>query len=277
LKNIPTTAFFILATCLLLYSCVPLKEVNLFATTSQKCLEQNSISTYGYREYTFDSCWLYNRSGASLKDFECDDGQAAVFDSLLKNEYAILAAYFAGLAKLADPHTIIDVSPVGGSVKAGTYGSLIITDQESKIAGGIATAATDLLTTHYKSGKLKEIILRYNDSIGLAMESLRLHLDNFRGKFRLMRIELERRCDLLIARSGTEDEKWMVAYIYKEKSKAWTAFLASLDARYDALVKIQKGHAEMAKKVEDLHSESLKKTVLDLAGDISDLSNKSKN
>ena len=276
MNNINKTGFLVLAVSLLCHSCVPLKEVGQFATTAQKNLDQGNATGYGYKDYSYDSCWLYNKAGASLKEFDCDGSQPSVFDSLVKNEYSILSAYFAALAKLADPSTSIDVSPIGGSVKAGTYGSLTITADESGIAGGIAIAATDLLTTHYKSGKIKEVILKYNDSIRLAIENLQLHIDNLRGKIRLMNIELMRHADLLVADSHSDAEKWTVTSVYKQRSKEWAAVVGLFDARYEALTRIQKGHMELAGKVNDLHSESLKKTILDLAGDISSISGKTK-
>src|ERR1019366_7422395 len=133
---------------LLQYGCVRLKELHTLTNTCQKTLEEDKQIPYGYADYCGDSCYLFNVSGRQLADFDCNCRQDEIYDTIIQKEYDILGAYFAALGKLAGAESYLNFAPVGSSVPAGTYGSLVITANESKVVTTLATVATDLLTTH---------------------------------------------------------------------------------------------------------------------------------
>jgi hypothetical protein len=207
-------------------------------------------------------------------DYDCDCGRGRLLDTAIGNEYCALSAYFAALARLADNKSVMNFAPVGGAVIAGTYGNITITTQESTAFNAIATVATDLLTTRYKTKKIKEIIVKYNDTIRTALTLLKLHLDNLRSEIQTMSSNLRTRTDVLMARASTDGERWAVVYIYKQKSLEWTSVISDYDRRYQCLDNIQKGHTDLYGKVDDLRSESLKKSILDLSRDIIYISNR---
>jgi len=259
------------------YGCAPLKEVNQFASSCQQSLAKASFTGYGYYGYCYDSCYTFNRSGKFLVDFDCDCSYAHRLDTLISREYGILSDYFAALARLSGSETTIDFAPVAGAISEGSYGNITITAQESGAVNRLAKVATDLFTEKYKSKKIKEIILTYNDTLKIAMELLKLHLDNLRSKIQLMGTELQLRSDLLMARAQTDAEKFAVVYVYKQRSRELAGVIPAFDRQYEALDKMQKGHMELYSKIGELRSESLRKSVLDLARDIHYLSDNTKN
>lgn len=269
----PVLPFGLLLLCITQIGCVQLKEVFAFTETSQKALESDHQIGYGYADYCFDSCYLYNVSGQQLVDFDCNCGNAEVYDSLIKNEYRILGEYFAALGKLAGAKSTINFAPIGTAVAAGTYGSLTITSTESSVVNALATAATDLFTTKYKSKKIKEIIVTCHDTLSVAMELLKLHIDNLKSMIELMRLKVQQRCDLLMAKTPTDAEKWTIVYTYKQKIKQLGQITASYNKRYQSLDKIQQGHTTLYENINDLNSQALKKRILDLAYNIIYLSN----
>jgi hypothetical protein len=272
----PLSNLFVLI-CLYCTGCAPLKEVNLFASASQQSLAKANNTGYGYYEFCYDSSYTYNKTGKFLVDFDCDCNYGHSLDTLIRIEYAILSNYFAALAKLSGSGSGIDLAPVAGAVSEGAYGSITITAQESKAVNTIATVASNLLNKNYKSKKVKEIILKYNDTLKMALELLKLHLDNLRSKIQLMQTELKMRSDLMMARAQTEAEKWAVVYVYKQRSRELARVIPGYDRRYQSLDRIQKGHMDLFTNAGNLRSESLKTTVLDLARDIFYLSDNSKN
>jgi hypothetical protein len=273
MKNAPVLLFGLLLLCITQIGCVQLKEVHAFTETSQKALESDNQIGYGYADYCFDSCYIFNVSGKQLADFDCPCSNAEIYDTLIQKEYAILSAYFAVLGKLGGAKSTINFAPVGGAIRAGTYGKLTITSTECGAMNGLATAATYLFTTKYKSKKIKEIIIRYNDTLSTAMELLKLHIDNLKSMIGLMGTKLQQRCDLLMANAPAEGEKWAIVYTYKQKSKELGQVVSTYDKRYQSLDKIKQGHTMLYENVNDLNSESVKKRVLDLSYDIIYLSN----
>jgi hypothetical protein len=259
--------------CIVQYGCVQFKEVSQFTDSSLKSLENDQQIGYGYADYCFDSCYIFNISGRQLVDFDCNCGNAEIYDTLIQKEYNILGAYFAALGKLAGSKSTIDFLPMGTAVAAGTYGKLIITSTESGAVNALAQAATYVFTTKYKSKKIKEIIVKYNDTLSTAMELMKLHIDNLRSMIEVMRTKLQLRCDLLMARSSSDAEKWAIVYTYKQKLKELGRIVSTYDKRYQSMDKIRQGHATLYENVNDLQSEVLKTRIVGLANDIIYLAN----
>ena len=274
MKNAPIFLFALLLLCIIQTGCVQLKEVQTFTETSQKALESDQQIGYGYADYCFDSCYIFNASGHQLVDFDCNCSNAEVYDTLIQKEYNILGAYFAALGKLAGSKSTINFLPLGTAVAAGTYGKMTITSTESSVVNALSQAATYVFTTKYKSKKIKEIIVKYNDTLSTAMELMKLHIDNLKSMIELMRTKLQLRCDLLMARGGPSDaEKWAVVYTYKQKWKELGKIVSTYDKRYQSMDTIRQGHVTLYENVNDLQSEVLKKRIVGLANDIIYLAN----
>src|SRR5665213_2425914 len=125
LKNLAICWSLFASITLFLSSCAPLKEVGAFSASSQQTLQGFNF-TYGYYEYCADSCYVFNRSAKFLKDVECDRTRDTGLDTLLKKEFAIIGAYYAGLVKLSGGSPI-NFAPLGNSITAGTYAGITIT------------------------------------------------------------------------------------------------------------------------------------------------------
>ena len=268
MKNKYATAAGFLLISLSWVGCTSLKEVSAFASTCQQSLDKDNYTGYGHLHYCYDSCYTLNSSGKFAKDFDCNCGPSALLDTLIGSEYEALSAYFAALSKLAGNGSVMNFAPIAGAVTAGTYGKVTITDNEAKAVNALSTVATDLLTTRYKTKKIKEIIIKYNDTIRTALTLLKLHLDNLKSEIQVMNTALGTRTDVLMARAPDDGERWAVIYIYKQKTLEWAGVVADYDKRCQSLDKILKGHMDLDEKVNELGSESLKKSILDLTRDI---------
>ncbi|HTI07503.1 MAG TPA: hypothetical protein VL832_03070 [Puia sp.] len=268
MKNTPTVLCGLFFFSLLQVACVPLKEVHAFTESSVQTLENDHQIDYKYADYCWDSCYLFNTSGRQLADFDCNCGQDEKYDSIVRKEYDVLSDYFTALGKLAGAGSYFNFAPIGDAIQEGTYGNLTVTANEAKVVNALATVATDLFTTRYKSKKIKEILEKYHDTVAIAMEIMQLHIDNLKSRIGLMRTKLQQRGDLLMAGTSADGEKWGIVYTYKQKYKELGRVMATYDKRYQSLEKIKQGHQALFENVNDLHSEGLKKKILGFAYDI---------
>src|ERR1700734_2839419 len=88
--------------------CAPLKEVSTFALASQTTMDKAAaFDGYGHFCFCNDSAIVYNDTGQLLRSFNVDCYPDSIPDTVLRNAYNVIGAYFAALAKLADSKTVI--------------------------------------------------------------------------------------------------------------------------------------------------------------------------
>jgi hypothetical protein len=265
---LPTS--FIIFLC----GCVPLKEVGAFSACSQNTL-LGLHYTYGYYEYCSDSCYVFNKAAKYLKDVECDCKRDTVLDTLLKKEFAIIGAYYAGLTKLSGGSGI-NFAPIGKSISAGTYAGITISSTEESVFNKLSTVATNLITLNYKTNKIKEIITEYDKSVQESLGMLALHMDNLESKIKLMNTFYGTQANVLLKSAG-ESERWLIIATYKQKSKQF-ADDAKIYNNFQRTIKIViKGDSLLSANIGNLKDETFKKKILDIAGDISYLNSNTKN
>ena len=270
-KDILLTALFLLG--MANTGCVDLKGVNSFARSSQATLDESRTLSYGYASYCADSCYIYNNAGKELKDFICDCGHATAYDTALQKEFSALSAYFGALAKMSGTSKVISAAPLGTSMAAGTYGRFTISTAESGIAGALATAATYVLTTHYKSTHIEDTVKKYGPDVDNYIEILALHLDNLKNEIRVLETELQQKCVVFINTVPTDTERWELFSAYKEKKESLDKVIAEYDRKQKLIQHIRDGHQQMVQNAATLGSKDLKKLLTSLVDDITYLSN----
>ena len=249
--------------------CTPLKEVNTFALASQTTMNKAAaFDGYGHLCFCNDSAIVYNETGRMLRDFDFDCSPDSVADTLLRNAYNIMGAYFAALAKLADSKTAIKTTTLNAAVAAGTYGSVTISSTEAGIFTALTTAAQDLLTNNYKSKKIKEVLLTYHDTVDLVLGTLMLLTHNFRDRVHLLANTYRRKMDFLVNKTDSPGTRLALVTLYHDKITQWKLVEADYDRRDSALARIREGHEALFKGVNNLKEETLKKKVLGLAQNI---------
>jgi hypothetical protein len=231
--------------------------------------------TYGYYEYCSDSCYVFNKAAKYLKDVECDCKRDTVLDTLLKKEFAIIGAYYAGLTKLSGG-SVINFAPIGKSISAGTYAGITISSTEASVFNKLSTVATNLITLNYKTNKIKQIITEYDKSVQESLGMLALHMDNLESRIKLMNTFYGTQANVLLKSAG-ESEGWLIIATYKQKSKQF-ADDAKIYNNFQRTIKIViKGDSLLNANIGNLKDETFKKKILDIAGDISYLNSNTKN
>jgi hypothetical protein len=257
------------ALLLIAAGCTPLKEVNTFAQASQATMDKAAaFDGYGHLCFCNDSAIVYNETGRMLRDFDFDCSPDSAADTLLRNAYNIMSAYFAALAHLADSKTAIKTTTLNAAVAAGTYGGVTISSTEAGIFSALTTAAQDLLTNNYKSKKIKEVLRTYHDTVDLVLGTLMLLTHNFRDRVHLLANTYRRKMDFMVNKTDSPGVRLALVTLYHDKTRQWKQVEADYDRRDSAIAKIREGHEALFKGVDNLREESLKNKVLGLAQNI---------
>ncbi len=185
---------------LLVQSCIDLKNIHSFATTSGSTLESVSDN-----EYSFTSSFLkyniseqfFNLSIEETRDNKfklpvvaIDTAQLEIMqgaDNTIALLVSSLQAYLAGLAKLSDQDLVnYDFTPVGESLKknqpALQKAGVSADDVDASLK--IAKVATDGIVGRYREKVLRKVIIDYNKNfqnttkaLGKALTLLSLNID----------------------------------------------------------------------------------------------------
>ncbi len=249
--------------------CTPLKEVNTFALASQATMDKAAaFDGYGHFCFCNDSAIVYNVNAQMLRDFDVDCSADSVADTVLRNAYNIMSAYFAALARLANSRTAIKTTTLNAAVAAGTYGGVTISATEAGIFTALTTAAQDLLTNNYKSKKIKEVLRTYHDTVDMVLGTLMLLTRNLHDRVHLLGNSYRKKMDFLVNKTDSPGMRLALVTLYHDKTFQWKQVEADYDRRDSALEKIREGHEALFKGVDNLREESLKKKVLGLAQNI---------
>lgn len=258
-----------LTVLLFVTACTSLKEVNSFALASQATMDKAAaFDGYGRFDFCYDSVIVYNDLAKELRGFDCDCGHGTAADTIQQHAYRIMSAYFAALAKLADSKTVLKTTTLSGAVSAGTYGGVTISSTEAGIFNGLMTAAQDVLTDHYKSKKIEDLLNTYHDTVSLAIGSLMTITRVSKDLLLVMSNQFRGKVDALVDKAKTDGERLALVALYKEKTLEWQRVAADDDRRFQALQKIQQGHDALFEGVKNLKDEQLRKKVMDFAGNI---------
>ena len=249
--------------------CTPLKEASTFALASQVAMDKAAaFDGYGRFDFCYDSVTVYNDTAIFLRQFDCDCSHGTAADTMQRHAYNIMSAYFAALAHLADAKTVIKTTPLQSAVAAGSYGSFTISSTEAGVFSGLATAAQDLLTNNYKSGKIKEVLQTYHDTVSLAIGTLMTLIRISKDLIRVMSIRFKGRMDTLVSKAESPGVRLALVSLYREKVLRWQLAVADDDRLYGALEKVREGHEALFQGASHLQEESLRKKVLGLAQNI---------
>jgi hypothetical protein len=199
--------------------CIDLKEINTFALTSHQVMVNNKYISYGYFEFATDTSYIYHPYPGQLLDVDCNCEAQRKLDTFTSDECQVTANYFAKLAVFTDPASAIDAMPVGNALTAGSYGGVVISREETTIMTGLATAVSDVLTSGYKSKKMKLFIKIYHDSVQPLISYLKLRSNIFEAMLVNMKDFLTKEADSLLTITNKREIKWPILLTYEMQKK----------------------------------------------------------
>jgi hypothetical protein len=265
--------FIYLFACIALLSgCESFKQVGTFTACSQQSLQSVTLPYGGYK-FCEDSCFIRQAPVRNLNSMHCDCRRDSVRDTIILNEFTTLSCYYAALSKLAGTSTM-DFTPIARSLSAGKYGSITITDNEAGIFNKLSIAVTSLVTMEYKSRKLHEFITANDPGVQQAIGILKNQLTNL--QIDAGNISREYRIAVRSAIDSTSDkgERLLLVNMYQQKKAQLDAAWSGYENLKKTLDKILDGEKMLAQNSSNLKSKPFTKSILDIAGDIIYLNNK---
>lgn len=267
----PFTYFF---ACIILCSgCESFKQVGTFTACSQHSLQGITLPYSGYK-FCEDSCFIRQAPVKNLYSMHCDCMRDSLRDTIILNEFTVLSCYYGALTKLAGT-SAIDFTPISKNITSGNYGSVTVTDRQAGIFNGLTTAVTSLVTLEYKSRKLREFITKYDPTVQEAISILKNQLINLQIDATNISREYRFTIRSLVDSVSDKGERMLLISMYQQKKVQLDAAWSGYENLKKMLDKILDGEKMLVQNSADLKSKSFTKSIMDIAGDIIYLNNKS--
>jgi hypothetical protein len=268
------TPFTYLLVCIILCSgCESFKQVGTFTACSQHSLQGITLPYSGYK-FCEDSCFIRQAPTKNLYSMHCDCMRDSLRDTIILNEFTMLSCYYGALTKLAGVSNI-DFTPISKNIVAGNYGSVTVTDQQAGIFNGLTTALTNLMTLEYESRKLHEFITTYDPRVQEAIGILKNQLINLQRDVTNINREYRFTIRSLVDSVSDKGERMLLINMYQQKKAQLDAAWSGYENLKKTLDKILEGEKLMVQNSSNLKSKPFIKSIMDIAGEIIYLNNKS--
>lgn len=269
-KNIKQFGF-VLMIFIALSSCVNLKHVNEFSSTSLESIKTFEELNYSFKQSCIDKCISDNINNLKIDSKECDCRMDKVADSITLKIYGSINGYFGGLAKLSDNQlTSYKTENLENALTEGDFGPIKIEKEQvesySKISKILIRAFTD---THRKS-KLKEYIKDANKPVKELIEFLDYNISkNLKGKLDIKKERVKADYfDLIKDNSLSTFEKRNTVSEYYSEINEINNQQKKLETYSKSLNKISKGHQQLFDNIDKLSVKEIKQSLFQYASEI---------
>lgn len=262
------------------YSCVPLKHVNEYASSSVRGLKQIEDLDLDYSKACMERCKLDNLYLLRLEYDSCDCSNYGKADSVAFLIYNAISVYFKGLASISDNELIsYNTENLSTALTENEFGNIRLQKEQVEAYSEISAIVLNALTNEYRKNKIRIYINEADEAIGVLLDYLVLiEKENLGGLINIMRLKLERIfSDILDNSTNSDFDKKLALMIYFEKVMEINNWEKELGAYSKTLLKIKAGHKELAKNVDQLKNDEVKTALIEYARDIEAIRSKINN
>lgn len=265
-----------IALAILLSSCVNLKAVSDYATSSVEGISQFEQIRYNYKQMCLNACADMNITQYIITDkgTECDCKLYSQADSVTFILYSGVEKYFETLARLSDSKlTTYDFSKLTKSLTEGDYGRIKINKDDvesySKITGVVARIITD----NYRKNKISQAIGNANQPIQTLLKKLIFSFENLHQGLVIEKEALSFRYKRFPMLGTTSQyDKQLAAESYYEKLAGLSAKQTKLRALEKSLSRIAVAHNDLYTNKDKLSEKDVQEALFQYAGDIASIS-----
>jgi hypothetical protein len=271
-KILQKTSVFLL--WLLIASCVNLKKVNDYASTSSKNIKKFEELEYSFVKACNDKCVIEQLDKKQFMKNNCDCKVSSEADSVTLVLYNAIKDYFGGLVKLSgNDVTSYKFDAVTKALKEGNFGDVKINKDHVDAYTKISSILTRAITDGYRKRKLSQYIGEANDAIKVLLNALEFNLVSNLSK--TLETKRDRYKDYYFdlfsdtTTSAYEKVKIIQDFNYANsgidnKKKGIIAFGKGLNT-------IAQGHQKLFENRNKLNAKELKETLSQYASDIQDI------
>ena len=173
-KNIQVTMLSIFI-ALLPISCVNLKTVSSFSTTSLKSLENFEDINFSFSQFCADKCQFEAIRKLEInKELKCYCTVYESADSVTLLIYNSLRGYFDGLTKIsASDLTIYNFDALKTALNAGTFGTVKISKEDVNAYTAISKILLKATTDIYRKNRIAKYVEEANQPVQVLLNKLK--------------------------------------------------------------------------------------------------------
>jgi hypothetical protein len=257
-----------------LSSCVILKHVNDFSSSSLKSIKKFEEINYSFKQSCLDNCQDKKIKDLNLNANDCDCKLNEKADSVTLLIYNSVRGYFDGLTSLSNNDlTSYKMDALTKALTEGDFGSIKIEKEQVEAYSKISKILLKAFTDEYRKKKIKKYVKEANEPIKVLITFLDFNLSsNLVGKLNVQKKRIESYYFDLIKDStlSTIEKRKVVEEYYAQLNKN-EAKQKELVTYSKALKKIAEGHQKLVDNIEKISDDEIKELLTQYASDIQDI------
>jgi len=257
-----------------LSSCVNLKHVNDFSSSSLKSIKKFEEINYSFKQNCLENCQDEKIKNLSLNAKDCDCKLNEKADSVTLLIYNSVRGYLDGLTSISDNDlTSYKMDALTKALTEGDFGSIKIEKEQVEAYSKISKILLKAFTDEYRKKKIKEYVTEANEPLKVLITYLDFNLSsNLVGKLNVQKqriesyyFDLTKDSTLSIIEKRKAVEEYYVQ-LGKIESKQKELITYS-----KALKKIAEGHQKLVDNIEKLSKDEIKELLTQYSSDIQDI------
>jgi hypothetical protein len=262
---------FTLITLIALASCVNLKHVNDFSSSSLQSITSFRELNYSFTQNCIDKCVRNDINTLKINPEECQCKLNKVADSITLKIYNSINSYFDGLVKLSNNQlTAYKTEDLETALTEGDFGPIKIKKAQVTSYSKISQLLIRAYTGTYRKRKLKEYVRGANSPVRELLKFLEFTIsNNLNGKLNVKKERIKADYfDLIKDNSLSIVEKRNAVSNYYSEIDAIDSQQKKLKTYSKSLKKISEGHQKLYENIDKLSAKESKQILYLYANEI---------
>lgn len=260
-----------------LNSCVNLKAINNYSSSSSKGIKKFEDINYSFKQHCLTKCQFEAIKNFEIKrDVECNCDSYKTADSVTLLIYASINGYFDGLTNLSNNDlTDYNFDALKKSLTEGDFADIKIDKEQVNAYSKISKLLLKATTDAYRKNKLKKYIEEANEPIQILLKKFQFILQkNLEDELNFKKEKLYAyytEMNLNLGKTLTEYEKGKATIDYYQQLSDINTKQKQIDAFAKSLTAISDGHQKLYENRNKLTVKELKDLLTQYSSDIQDL------
>lgn len=257
-----------------LQSCVNLKHINNFASSSLHSVKNFEEIDYSFKQNCLENCQDKKINELNLRSQDCDCKADEKADSITFLIYKAIKGYFDGLTNLSNNNlTNYKLNVLTKPFTERDFKSVKIGKAQVEAYLNISNILLKSFTNKYRKNKLKEYLKAGNEPIKVLISFLDFNLSaNLTGKLNVQKQGLnDYYLDLTKDNTLSTFEKREAVEEYYRRSGEIGAKQKALTTYSKGLKKVASGHQKLVDNIEKIHKDEIIEELTQCSSDIQDL------
>lgn len=257
-----------------LSSCVNLKHVSDFSSSSLKSLKNFEAIDYSFKQNCLDKCLDQNIKKLMIIPQECNCEADEKADSITFVIYNAVRGYIDGLTNLSGNNlTTYRMDPLTKALTKSDLAAIKIEKPQIEAYSNISNILLNAFTNKYRKNKIKEYIKAGNEPFQVLISFLDFNLSsNLADKLNVQKLRIRDDYLKLVKDSTLSSlEKRRTIEEYYHRSDLMEAKQLTLRTYAKALKKTASGHQKLTDNIDKLNIYEIKEQLTQDASDIQDM------